>query len=171
MEKYLVSIVLIIILSIATLLFKKLNGNDTEEKSVIYNHYIRKQFMSNIEMYFFEILKELEKECNVKIQAQISLSSIIEKTENKQYKNELNRVVDFAIFTSNYYSPLLLIEINDFSHSNPTRAKRDKKVKDICASVGIKLITFYTNKPNKKEYVKNRIKEIIEIDYNSTKNK
>lgn len=42
--------------------------------------------------------------------------------------------------------------------------KRDIKVKDICNKAGIKLITFYTKYSNEKEYVKNRIKEELNIN-------
>ena len=51
----------------------------------------------------------------------------------------------------------LLIEINDKTHKQSNRIARDIKVKEICEKADIKLITFYTNYPNKEDYVINRI--------------
>ena len=59
-----------------------------------------------------------------------------------------------------------MIELNDESHNNYHRKKRDIKVRDICNKAGIKLITFYTKYSNEKEYVKSRI--IKELNISST---
>jgi len=57
-----------------------------------------------------------------------------------------------------------LIEINDSSHYLPERTERDKKVQEILKCTNIKLIKFYSEYPNKKEYIKTRIKdEILKI--------
>jgi len=41
---------------------------------------------------------------------------------------------------------LLLIELNDSSHNDIQRRKRDIKVREICEKAGIRIITFYTNR-------------------------
>ncbi|MCI6266950.1 MAG: hypothetical protein MR598_08940 [Erysipelotrichaceae bacterium] len=38
---------------------------------------------------------------------------------------------------------------------------RDKKVDEILKNAGVKLIKFYSNYPNKREYVKKRVKDEI----------
>ena len=84
-------------------------------------------------------------------------ASIIQKVSNSRFNTELFRNIDFGIFSADYSKVLLLIELNDESHNNFHRKKRDIKVHEICNKAGIKLITFYTKYSNEKEYVKGRI--------------
>ena len=121
--------------------------------------YNQKSLMTKTEQYFYKILLEIEKEYDVKVQPQINLASIIEKTQKHKYANELFRNIDFGIFDKNYAKLLLAIEINDNSHLLHERIIRDKKVEKILSDANIKLIKFYTNMPNKKLYVTNRILE------------
>jgi len=79
-----------------------------------------------------------------------------------RYQNELYRNIDFGIFDKDY-NILLLIEINDYSHQQNNRQKRDMQVKNITSQAGIKLIVFYTNKPNKPEYIIERILRELNI--------
>jgi len=118
--------------------------------------------MTNCEKEFYDKIKDLEEV--YRIIPQINLATIIQKESNKPYQNELYRNIDFAIFSKDYSKLLLLIELNDSSHNNKKRIIRDKKVKRICYQAGIRLLTFYTNFPNKKEYVIKRI--LDEIDKN-----
>ena len=120
--------------------------------------------MTEYEQYFYKILVSLEDELNIKIQPQVNLATILKKENNNKYINELFRNIDFGIFSKDYSKLLLLIEINDKTHKNTERKQRDKKVKEILDNANVKLIKFYSNYPNKKEYVKNRIKkELIMI--------
>ena len=56
---------------------------------------------------------------------------------------------------------LLLIELNDGTHKLKKRKNRDAKIKKICNAAGIPLLFFYTKYPNEKDYVINRIRNII----------
>ena len=126
--------------------------------------YSKKELMSNFERYFYNVLIELEDELDIKIHPQINLATIIKKEINNYYINELFRNVDFAIFDKDYKNILLLIELNDKTHSSKRRISRDLKVEKIVNQAGIKLIKFYSNYPNEKNYIKNRIrKEISKI--------
>ena len=125
--------------------------------------YQQKEFMTESEQYFYNILKEIEEDYDVKIQPQINLTSIIEKTINHKYANELFRNIDFGIFDKNYSKLLLAIEINDSSHYRTDRIIRDKKVDKILSEANIKLIKFYTDYPNEKLYVINRILNNLDL--------
>lgn len=143
--------------------------DNKKNKSEIYKSnknygYSKKQFMTNNEFYFYKIFKEIAIENNLTIQPQVNLASIINKKDAK-YRSELFRNIDFAFFSQDYKELLLLIEINDNTHKQSKRKERDKKVKNICELAKIKLINFYTDKPNEKEYVKNRILKEIKQDY------
>lgn len=126
--------------------------------------YKKKNFMTAVEYDFYSKMKDLEE--FYKIIPQVNLATIIDKTSNEKFRNELFRNIDFAIFTKDYSSLLLLIELNDQTHNTTTRKKRDKKVKEICEQSSIPLITFYTKYPNEKEYVINRVLKEINNQYN-----
>ena len=80
---------------------------------------------------------------------------------NNRYQSELYRNIDYAVFSKDLTTLLLLIELNDITHEQKSRKIRDMKVKDICNNSGIKLITFYTKYDNKEKYVVNRVIEEI----------
>ena len=131
------------------------------KKNNIINTYTKKTFMTNYERYFYNIFKELERELNIIVHPQVNLATIIQKEGNSRYINELFRNIDFAIFDKDYNEIILVIEINDKTHSAKSRKRRDIRVARILESADIKLIKFYSKYPNKEDYVKNRIKDEI----------
>lgn len=122
--------------------------------------YKKKRLMTNCEQEFYNKMSSLK--ADYEIMPQVNLATIINRTDNVKYHNELFRNIDFAIFSKNYEDVLLLIELNDKSHNKYSRKDRDLKVKKICNDANIKLMTFYTNYPNEKDYIINRIKNEIE---------
>lgn len=135
-----------------------------EEENPTYK-YIKKNIMTNYEFTFYNKIKELEK--NYMIVPQINLATIIKKEGKFKYQNELYRNIDFAIFSKDYKKLLLLIEINDGTHNTRERRERDLKVKKLCNDIEVEIINFYTNYPNEKEYILNRIKKYIEKEETS----
>lgn len=123
--------------------------------------YSRKKFMTDYERYFYNIFVELEQELMIKVVPQVGLSTIVKKEVNNKYITELFRNIDFAIFDKDYNKVLLLIEINDSTHNTRTRIARDKRVEKILKDADIKLIKFYSNYPNRHDYVKTRLKNVI----------
>ena len=99
------------------------------------------------------------------VQAQVNLASIIEKTDNSKFQNELYRNIDACIFDT-YFRPIALIEINDSTHNNPSRIERDKKIAMICEEAGIPLIRFWTKYGVNYEYMRKKIAEAIEKSNN-----
>jgi Protein of unknown function (DUF2726). len=141
----------------------------TEEKEFkfLQTYYCKKNFLSEFEKMFFNVLLELEKDNSIRIQPQVNLACIVNAVDQRKFHNELFRNIDFAIFNSDYSELLLLIELNDNSHKLASRKKRDEKVKKIVTAAGYKIITFYANYPNEKEYVKNRVLKEVGIVKNS----
>ena len=99
------------------------------------------------------------------VQAQVNLASIIEKTDNSKFQNELYRNIDACIFDA-YFKPIALIEINDSTHNAPSRIERDKKVAMICEEAGIPLIRFWTQYGINLDYMRKKISEAIEKSKN-----
>ena len=127
------------------------------------NRYIVKTYraglMTEMEKKFFFVIKKSAGE-NYTVQPQVNLATIIEKQGDFKYQNELYRNIDFGIFDENY-NIVLLIEINDETHNEPSRKKRDAKVRDISKIAGIPLITFYTKYGVNQKYIDEKIHEII----------
>ena len=122
---------------------------------------LKKELLTITEKKYYYIIKETFKEYEVL--PQIALSSIIEKIKNfkNEYQNELNKVIDIGIFEKQTLRPLLLIEINDKSHLNFKRTKRDAKLLDICNNAGIKLIFFWIDEnPTKIDIISKIIKNL-----------
>ena len=115
--------------------------------------------MSESEKRFYLKLKKLDDKYI--IIPQVNLASIINKVSNQKYNTELFRNIDFGIFDKDF-NLLLLIELNDSTHNTKRRKSRDIKVKNICNSANIDLITFYTSYPNEENYVLNRVINALE---------
>lgn len=144
-----------------------IKDDEDVEKATTDIKYEKKPIMSDYEIMFYNRMKDLETEYN--IVPQLVLSSVVDKKSKQKYRSELYRIIDFAIFSKDYSKLLLLIELNDNTHNQRKRKDRDLKVKKICNSAKIKLITFYTKYPNEKYYIINRIKK--EIETNESMNK
>ena len=144
-----------------------IKDDEDVEKATTDIKYEKKPIMSDYEIMFYNRMKDLETEYN--IVPQLVLSSVVDKKSKQKYRSELYRIIDFAIFSKDYSKLLLLIELNDNTHNQRKRKDRDLKVKKICNSAKIKLITFYTKYPNEKDYIIIRIKK--EIETNESMNK
>ena len=108
--------------------------------------------------YYNAIVKALPN--GYHLQPQVNLASVINRTDNSKFHNELFRNVDFLILTSNF-KPIAFIEINDSTHNDSTRIKRDIKVKEICEEAGISIITFWTKYGINQDYIDKKINETI----------
>lgn len=116
------------------------------------------------------LITETEKEFYIAIKSsltaeyqvfpQMNLAAFIEKTDNSRFRNELFRNVDFLITDANY-KPKIVIEINDKTHLENERKKRDEKVKNICDEAGIPIIKFWTSYGVNNEYIKNTIEKTL----------
>lgn len=73
---------------------------------------------------------------------QVALVSLIDKVNFGSYRNELFRIVDFALCDRFNLKPVLIIELNDASHKREERARRDEKVRCIAARAGLNILTL-----------------------------
>ncbi|GHW02407.1 hypothetical protein AGMMS50249_1930 [candidate division SR1 bacterium] len=147
----------IIVILVLFFIAKKAQDNNSEE--INDTIYTQKKLLTDTEKSFLDTMKPLE-DYGITIVPQVCLASIVNKNSNSRRQNELYRIVDFGLFDADY-NLLLLVELNDASHKEYSRRKRDNKVSEICGEAKIDLMTFYTDKPNKQEYVLHRISEKI----------
>lgn len=106
--------------------------------------YVKKPYlMTNAEREFFFVL-ERAVQGRYYIVPQVELSKIIKPekgTWEYQYKNKINlKSVDFVLFDKEYFTPQIVIELDDSSHQLPARITRDSFVDAIMAKVGIKIV-------------------------------
>lgn len=115
--------------------------------------------MSDCERSFFEAIKELVEPQYI-VQPQVNLASVIDKTSQGRYRNELFRNIDFGIFDKSY-KLLVLIEINDQTHMTRERKERDQKVKSICDEANIPLVTLWAQYGVNKTYIQKRLSDYL----------
>ena len=135
------------------------DGADTFANDNSFLYEAKKQLLTQCEQeYYKAILTVLP--TNFYVFPQVNLATFIEKTDDSPYRNELFRNVDFLI-TDTMYIPLVVIEINDQSHSNANRKERDKRVRYICEEAGIPIVTFWTSYGINLDYIDKRLYEAI----------
>ena len=112
--------------------------------------YTKKTLMTKTEMRYFEMIQKAAEGYNVV--PQVNLAAILQKHGDFKYQNELFRNIDFGVFDE-HYNVVILIEINDPSHNRKDRQERDEKVRNLCESVGIPLVEFWTKDKHKQKDV------------------
>lgn len=128
-----------------------------QKKEFLYE--CRKSLLTDAEKKFYAaILQAMPEGC--KLFPQINLATFIERTDDARYRNELFRNVDFLL-TDKDLTPKIVIEINDATHNNPDRKRRDAKVHDICEEAGIPLITLWTKYAPDETYIRGRIEKAL----------
>ena len=151
MNIYLFIIIIIILLGVFYFFKEKLSLNEKAEnsKSDDYKHYVKKNYlMSKAEHEFFKVLQEVVKDRYYFV-PQVQLSKIIEVNKYEKFKrkyfNKIDRKsVDFVLFNKEYFTPYMVIELDETSHMLPVRESRDNFVDDILNRVGIKIVHIKT---------------------------
>jgi len=138
-----------------------IKGNEYKFYDKHKRYYLKEDFLNEYEIRFLEYAK-LYLPSKFVIVPQVNLQTIIE-TNCFTRNDELFRNVDFAIFTSNTYTPIMVIELNGQQHyTNQYYIERDKSVKMILEQVNLPLVTIDIK--NLKEMSNNElIKEIKSI--------
>ncbi|MBR7141629.1 MAG: DUF2726 domain-containing protein [Clostridia bacterium] len=127
---------LVILLAIGFIIFKS-KDQPIDPK----NKYRKKDTLMSVpeRALYYQLLDVVGAEFDVF--PQLALVTLVDKVD-ASYRNELFRVVDFALFDKRNNRPLLVIELNDASHNRDDRKLRDEKVKCILRRAGLKLLTL-----------------------------
>lgn len=120
-------------------------------------NYSKKKLLTATEIEYYKAIKNNTPHGYV-VLPQINLATIINRTDEHKYQNELYRNIDFVIFDL-YLNPVVLIEINDYSHKDKSRWMRDQKVKHICEEANLPIITLWVDFGIHQDYIKKRIEE------------
>ena len=128
-----------------------------KEKKDDGNRYKQKKLMSAPELALYQLLKNIYEPKYV-VLPQIALVSLVEKTTNTSYRNELFRIVDFVIFDTNFV-PLCVVELLDASHNRADRKQRDEKVKNILEKANIPIAFIQKHENTDERAVKKVISD------------
>lgn len=125
---------------------KKLEAPATAEEVLPYEK--KPYLMTNAERNFFKVLYEAAHE-KYYIVPQVPLSNIVrvEYTHRwfYEYRNKINRrYLDFVLFDKEYFTPQIVIELDDTTHLLPDRAARDVFVDKVLQKAGIRVVHIKT---------------------------
>lgn len=143
---------IIIIAAIAIISLIKAVKNKNGQKSDDNNFRYRKKYLLTKNEYsFFQKIKPVVKKHDLNILCKVRLADLIEPipTGNKsEWYAGFNRIkskhIDFVLVTENM-QVVMLIELEDNSHLNEDRIKRDNFVISALKQVGYSLICVYNN--------------------------
>ncbi len=114
-----------------------------KEKVKLNSRYTRKaRLITDAEYDFLQVLRQISPE-KYEVVPQVALLSVIDKTTNTAYRNELFRICDYCFVDRDTFEPLLLVELNDSTHKRSDRRDRDEKVAAICADANLPLVSFW----------------------------
>lgn len=137
---------ILIAVGVATLIIKRDAGENEKPEPINkeYAYAVKDAFMTAPERELYErLLKTVGGDFAVF--PQVALVSLVDKTTFNSFRNELFRIVDFALCDRKTLKPRLIIELNDASHKRADRIERDEKVKCISDRAGLGLLTVNTD--------------------------
>ena len=138
------------------------------KKNKSFYSYKRKDFLiSRPEHEFFDILVEILGN-QYYVFPQIHLSNILDnKIVGQNWKGAFRHIdeksVDYVICDKAYIKPLLAIELDDRTHEQENRRKRDIEVNRILDNAGIPFMRFENHGSFDKEKIKKLISEKINL--------
>jgi len=138
---------------------------DLSHLPVYRNYYL----MTKPENNFYQVLLKCIDDNQV-IFPQVPLHAIV-KSKNQSYRNRIDRKrLDFVIFSDKYYTPILVIELDDRSHEQPERRERDILVDKVLFRCNIPILHVKNTNRYETEVLKSQIKNKIMIwDYKRPK--
>jgi hypothetical protein len=122
-------------------------GQKGEEKKYPFKK--KRYLMTQTEYKFYEVLHEIIKD-KFFIMPQVALSRIIEVQDglakhgsDSWYANfsRINKkTIDFVVFDKIHLSPMLVIELDDYTHNYFSRQKRDEFLDNALKSAGLNIL-------------------------------
>lgn len=147
-------VVLVIFIPLANKFLRRRTTNDFPYRKKDY-------LLTPAERSFYEVLQKVAGD-NMQVFAKVRLADLVwlpKGTQNLQ--GHLNRVlskhVDFVLCNRETLSPVLVVELDDSSHSMSHRQGRDAVVNDILHSAGLPILRISA----KCSYVPNELNELI----------
>lgn len=137
----------VVLLALRSIAPNKISTSDQATNPPYYkNHY----FLSHAELSFFKVLEQAVGDTYY-ILPQVNLASLVKVNARGRdwwiYFEKINRKsVDYVLAEKSTCNPVLVIELNDSSHNEDERQRRDLFVKQVLESAHIPILTvLYKN--------------------------
>lgn len=159
---YTVLIFVIIVLILEKMIEKKDNPptlSKNLEEINYKNKYVKKDYLlTQTELKFYKILKQITDEMNLTICTQVALYEIIKNIEYKDFNKIKSKTIDFVITEPNLKIKFC-IELDDYTHNKKNRIERDTFVNKLFEDLNIKLIRIPVKNFYNIDELKNKINE------------
>jgi len=125
------------------------------------NLYEKKNYLlTQKELKFYKLLKSVTNKYNLNLFTQIALYEIIKSKNYKDFNKIKSKTIDFVIADSNCQIKLC-IELDDSTHIQEKRQKRDKFINELFKQLDIKLLRIPEQNYYNLEELENKIKESL----------
>ena len=153
-------LVIICILAIALEIIVTEKNKNIE--NIDYNEkYTKKDYLlTQTELKFYKLLKQITDELNLVICPQVSLYQIVHNKNYKGFSKIQSKSIDFVIAEPNLKIKLC-IELDDYTHNKSKRIKRDEFINKLFSDLGIKLIRIPVQSFYNLEELKQKIQESL----------
>jgi len=125
---------------------------------------LRDDFLSPTELSYYKVLISILGP-RATLFTKVSLSDIIFVTKTDQYMSFFNRIsqrhIDFLLCESSTMKPVLAIELDDSSHSRPSRKKRDRFLDEVLRSADLPLLRISPKMQYTREEVVSQLKPFL----------
>ena len=126
-------------------------------KDINYSYYKKKNcLLTETELKFYKIIRDITNELNLKICPQVSLYEIVTTSNYAEFEKISKKTIDFVI-TDNNLKIKCCIELDDPTHYRQDRIERDNFINKILENVGIKLIRIKASNSYDKYKIRNAI--------------
>lgn len=137
------------------------------------NYYRPKRYVITLnELKFYNILMEIAKELDLILFSQVSLYNILEtkknldpKTKQTYFNKIASKSIDFVLVNKKDCRIKLCIELDDSTHKQASRIKRDKFINKLFQDLEINLLRYPVYNVYYKETLKRKIQENIKEHY------
>lgn len=125
---------------------------------------LNKSVFTYHESILFEILDEFCRKNNLVLLSKIRIADFVQPITKNNYYHWFNKIsakhVDFLICQPKTYSPILAIELDDYTHNYKSRKERDDFVNQVYSSVGLPILHITDIR---QQYVEKNVAEILGI--------
>lgn len=160
-------LILVILIMIAEKILDnkgKNNNNEKNEENSLTNYNDKYQkveyLLTKSELKFYRILKQITNKLGYSLFCQVALYEIVKNKELKDFNKIKSKSIDFVITQENC-KILLCIELDDPTHEQTKRIKRDDFINQLFKDLDIKLLRIPVQNFYNMEELEKQIKESI----------
>ena len=122
--------------------------------------------MTDTEVIFFNKLQEALPDYHLFVQVQLSRIIAGNSEDAAERRFWFNRIcrqsVDYVIVDSDAQTPLVAIELDDWTHNSKARQKADDKKDKALASAGIPMVRFHAERMPTTAMIRHELMQVIE---------